>query len=160
MSSPTTLKVFCEYFVFLKDKTQKIEKVGIGVYIPDHENKFNLSRGEKNEDNKINLIDIHIKSVVFGLEQAFSASENYPNKYKEILISSNLTYGEIKHLLYSSVSRDSKSEIKKTLLSLVEKLKSVEIIWMDRKRLFDNEAAAFYINEAHIISYNASIEAL
>jgi hypothetical protein len=31
---------------------------------------------------------------------------------------------------------------------------------MDRKRLFDNEAAAFYINEAHIISYNASIEAL
>ena len=67
MSSPSTLKVFCESNVFLNEKTETMKNLGFGVYIPDHDNKFNLSRAQKIVDIGICLNEAHIKAVYFGL---------------------------------------------------------------------------------------------
>ena len=164
MSSPSTLKVFCESSVFLNEKTGKMNNLGIGIYIPDHDNKFNLSRSEKTEDSELSLKYTHIKAVVYGLEQALTVTEKYPNKYKNILVSSNFSHSEIEAILSSIVNeRESKvlvNEINTKLINLVEKLNNIEIIWKNREIFCDDETAADYKNEAHIISYNASIEAV
>lgn len=92
-------------------------------------------------------------------------TEAYPNKYKNILISSYFSNSQITSLVSSIVnkreSKDLDDEInKKKLINLVEKLNKIEIIWENREILCEDETVAYYINEAHVISYNASIEAV
>ena len=91
-------------------------------------------------------------------------TEAYPNKYKNILISSYFSNSQITSLVSSIVnkreSKDLDDEINKKLINLVEKLNKIEIIWENREILCEDETVAYYINEAHVISYNASIEAV
>ena len=80
-------------------------------------------------------------------------------------MSSYFSNSQITSLVSSIVnkreSKDLDDEInKKKLINLVEKLNKIEIIWENREILCEDETAAYYINEAHVISYNASIEAV
>ena len=79
-------------------------------------------------------------------------------------MSSYFSNSQITSLVSSIVnkreSKDLDDEINKKLINLVEKLNKIEIIWENREILCEDEKVAYYINEAHVISYNASIEAV
>jgi ribonuclease HI len=150
-TNPQVLRIFCEGAIF-KNETL----IGIGIHIPNIDNKFDLSRGLKATEIKTNYNEIQVVAAIFGLRQALKVIEEYKNTYKIIMVYTD------SQILISILSRE-KNQVKpkskiihaqlySNILDLIKQFEPLEIKWVNRNKSKVNKNC---IDKAHVLAFQA-----
>ena len=158
------LRVFCEGAI-INSKNEHLPKkcanIGIGVHLPNFNEKFDFSQGLKYVDMKVNYEQIQIISAIYGLKQALKVFTEFKSKHTSVIIymnSSNfistISRKSVKDLDFSPKPNliDTKSFL--IILNLLKQFEPLKIKWKNRN---SKNVSKDCIEKAHKLALGGAI---